>query len=1167
MTEVARVRFLVGRAGSGKTRAVVLAVRRELLADPVAGPRLLLLVPEQASLQTEAALLAPGGPGASERAEVLSFRRLARRVLAHAGVARGTVLTGPARAMLLRAIALENEGRLGYYRRVGRFSGFLEKLARTIEELIEEGVEPEALLGAAAPRSASAPAEPPSGRREKLADLALLYRAYLDALGPDRVDPSQLLDIARRRFAECPFLAGARVFVDGFAGFTNGERRALADLAALASEMTVAMLGDPGVPEETEAGGAGRLFRKTARTRLELRRAFAERGVGVEETIAVGAAGPSRFSRSPALAALERRLFAFPAPPGEAPAAADGVEIAVLPTRRLEAEYAASRIHDLVRESGGRVRFRDVAIVARDLEPYHDLLASALSARGVPFFVDRRRGIAHHPLVECVRCLARLVAEDFSIESVRLALKTDLLGLGRDESDALENALLAQAIEGAAAFAGEWLFAAGDPRLPALRDRFLASVRPLLEAAGTWPPLSSKPARTLTGSDWAAAIRTTLEALGVEEKLAAFAAEADAAGRADEADGHRRVAIDVDEFLESLSGALSTTPLDALALSSVIDAGLSSISLGLAPATADQVLVGAVERSRHPDLKAVFLIGLDDRSFPRVPSEDAILSDDDRDALRTEGLPLAPPRRERVAEEALLAYIAVTRPSERLVVTHAAADERGKALRPSPYVDAIRAALPALEPVTVGDPLRRRSAWNARSASDLAAGLAFELRSRPERGRDPVPESRELWNGLYESARRAETIRPRLRRALSSLVFDNRAEPIGERALAALRGGAAFAASVTRLESFARCPFQHFAKYTLSLREREEAALRPEEKGRLQHKILEEAIGAVARERKRLADVPAAEMGRLIDGTAERVASELPPVGARREAERRHAVERSRKDLRRVLEAQALVSRAGAFRPWRTELGFGRGESGDLAPLVVETPRGHRVELRGVIDRVDVAEPREGRRIAVVIDYKGARGKKLSLDEVSHGLSLQLTAYLAVLRDVAGAVPGGAFYVSTAPAYDKVDHPSDFDAEAALGKGPHRPRGIVAEDVVAELEGEFRESSWAPHYSLYKKADGTFGNIERSDGAPRAAFDALLAATLERIAALADGILAGEVAVAPYRLRKTSPCAYCPYRMACRFEFSQPSLRSLPALRRSEVLGIAPPEAARPGDA
>ena len=130
------VRFIIGRAGSGKTHHCLDAIRERLLQDAVDGPRLILLVPEQAALQMERAVQAPSGDAqpamalaGAHRAEILSFRRLAFRVLEQAGGPVRQALTEPACAMVLRHLVAQCGRQLRYYRS-GRAShisgGFVE---------------------------------------------------------------------------------------------------------------------------------------------------------------------------------------------------------------------------------------------------------------------------------------------------------------------------------------------------------------------------------------------------------------------------------------------------------------------------------------------------------------------------------------------------------------------------------------------------------------------------------------------------------------------------------------------------------------------------------------------------------------------------------------------------------------------------------------------------------------------------------------------------------------------------------------------------------------------------------------------------------------------------------------------------------------------------------
>ena len=101
------------------------------------------------------------------------------------------------------------------------------------------------------------------------------------------------------------------------------------------------------------------------------------------------------------------------------------------------------------------------------------------------------------------------------------------------------------------------------------------------------------------------------------------------------------------------------------------------------------------------------------------------------------------------------------------------------------------------------------------------------------------------------------------------------------------------------------------------------------------------------------------------------------------------------------------------------------------------------------------------------------------------------------------------------------------------------------------LEADYQEGRSAC-YNVQTK-DGRIQHADRSDAADSEQFAALLERTRYKLGSLADGILDGDVTVAPYRLRKFSPCNWCSFRSVCRFEFGQDQVRSFPDLKRQEV--------------
>ncbi len=1158
------IRFVIGRAGTGKTHHCLEAVRARLREDPIEGPRLISLVPEQASLQIERAILQPADIPGAHRAEVLSFERLAYRVLDSVGAPPRRALSEEARAMVLRHLIRDRSKQLLYYRRAERMGGCIDRLSATIGELIQEAVDPPDLEAIAEQTEDENPAQ-----RAKLHDLHLIYAAYLDYLGDQRLDPSQHLQAAREHLSRCAWLTGAQMWVDGFASLSGQELLTLIGVARLCQHVDITMLLDPSLrmPTATSGSPAGlaRLFRKTHDTYQRLCRALRDAGLVVEEPLILSPGCPPRFRHNSSLEQMERSLFSvtedFASAAENAPTALELVE---LPSRRIEVDYAVSRICRWVQDSTPPYRYRNIAVIVRDLKPYHDLLSEALTARGIPFFIDHRRSTAHHPLVELLRGVVNMATQGLSLESVRLVLKTGLVPIDVDDLDELENYLLAHGPFGLDVWRGDdWTagsrgaFGEADDepsewetkkltRINATRRAFLALVDPWLGFAVA--------GQAYPGPKWTEAISDWLERLEVGNTLESLAGGAQEDGDVDQAAEHRQVWRDAMSFLEDLAYAFTDLRLTADELAEVLEQGLSNLTLGLAPPMIDQVLVGSIERSRHPDIQAAIILGFNDGVFPARPGEDAILNDDDRTLLTRCGVGVAPPVRERVLDEALLIYVAMTRASDALVVTYATADNDGKALAPSPYVGAIQAACPTLELNRIGDPARLRETWDILSSGDLAKRVLMEFRTRGVIGLDDKMV-RGRWNALYDGVRLSLARDSALRWAMTSLGgrLDARMSPASVKRLIPQ----SLHTSVSRLETYATCPFKYFANYGLKLGERAEAALAPVDVGRVHHAILEDVVRTLSQRKEGFAQLSEAELLGNLHESCGRIATRLGPEGVMSDARNAYLLRRSASYLARILRSQRRASQVGTTRPRAAELPFGFDPPPGLPAIELTTPAGNRVLLRGYIDRVDLAELGD-ELLGIVIDYKRTRDKRLKLDEVYHGLSLQLIAYLLVLAEHGVALTGrpirpvAGLYVSLAPKYEQVDHPENVNPREAQGAGTFRPRGLVRADAASALDNAL-ESGWSGAYSIYRKKDGELGHIDDSDAAGGRSFDALLAHTRTKLGELADGILRGDIAVSPYRLGTFSPCSWCPMGSVCRFEMGISDVRFLQTLKRSEV--------------
>src|SRR5699024_4573527 len=102
-----------------------------------------------------------------------------------------------------------------------------------------------------------------------------------------------------------------------------------------------------------------------------------------------------RLQRNPAFRHLEQHFDVRPAPEytGEVP-----IQVAEAVHPRAEVEGAAQEIIRLVRDE--HYRYKDIAIFIRQTETYHDLIATIFRDYGIPVFIDEKRTMLNHSLIE-----------------------------------------------------------------------------------------------------------------------------------------------------------------------------------------------------------------------------------------------------------------------------------------------------------------------------------------------------------------------------------------------------------------------------------------------------------------------------------------------------------------------------------------------------------------------------------------------------------------------------------------------------------------------------------------------------------------------------------------------------------------------------------------------
>ena len=440
------ITFHLGPAGSGKTHRCLAEIRDLLRAAPD-GPPLLLIAPRQSTYLLERQLLGMGVKGFT-RLEILSFDRLARRVLEEFGQPIRDLLSEEGRVMVLRALLSQHGEKFKAFRDAARTAGFAGQLSQVLRELQRGGTTAERL------RTLELPAGSPALLAEKLHDLALLLEAYRGWLEEHQLhDPDELLAraatelaIARKTSKPAPRFAG--LWLDGFAEMTPPEINLLAELLPNCKSATLAFCLAREPRNET-GSNPNSLWSVTHDTVQRLQARVEELGLPfATDWLPPNDGSLPRFRSAPALQMLAAAWNSG----GNFAAGQKVKEINLVECADPEAEalLAARLINDHVRHRNGR--YRDISVMVRRMTDYADVLQRAFRRHGIPFFADHREPMGHHPLAELTRSALSMAAHGWLHENWIAALKTGLVVDNAHLVDAVENAALAHGVRGQ-----EWL--------------------------------------------------------------------------------------------------------------------------------------------------------------------------------------------------------------------------------------------------------------------------------------------------------------------------------------------------------------------------------------------------------------------------------------------------------------------------------------------------------------------------------------------------------------------------------------------------------------------------------------------------------------------------------------------------------------------------------------
>ncbi len=1107
------LRFIFGDVGSGKTTRIYDIVK-SLLEAGESG--ITLLVPEQFTFTCQKNMLAVLGAEKTAGVDVLSFTQLGEKTVGKPAFYRNRRLSDTGAAAIMSLTLKDVSGSLKVYGKSAEKPSAVKEFLSLSAELKQNLVSPEA-LGEAAEKME------PCLLKAKLEDISLILKSYNERLGKSYFDPEDLLEAAVASASLSSYFSGRRVFIDSFRGFTAGEYAVIERILASAREVYVSLCA----PGESEENDVTEFFAKTQNTAARISRLAEEQGVERAKPVYTNIS-ELITTPDPELAHLAASLRA-PAPltyEGEV----KNIALCRASTRYMECEYVAASIKKLIREEG--YRYRDIAVIARNIDDYRVPLTSALKKYGIKVYEDYRKSPDVSPVMNVLSAAARACADNMSNESVIRLIKTGLTGLTTEEISLVENYCYTWRISGKK-WLNEWTANPDGFVSPEYVDEEetgakLEKLNALRELIIT--PVSALKQALSGGVDGKAAVEALWKFLGdvnLAENVKAMASSLAFDGEDGAVLELKRSWTLLTDLLDELYGLLGGEKVTAKSLADLIDLMLGVQTVGNIPQGLDDITIGSADRIRLSSPRAAFVIGANEGVFPPEIKKVSSLTVKDRAKLEKYGITLGDSGEWKIAEENLIAYCSLCCPKEKLFVTCACADADGSELPAGDFYKKIQASFPSLKEQDAGS---LGGLFYSESSQPAFEQLA---KSEPGEFRETLSEyfsAREDYSGKIAALQRAaggrnfKIFSPQIAREL-----------FGENMYI----------SPSRIEQYYRCAFSYFCKYGLKANPRKQAELDVIQMGNVNHKVLETMLRENSKE-----ELCAMDDGQIRSRIKEIMDEYLVEVlGSPEDPRFLYLYSRLGDTLLETVKKLIAEFSESSFEPADFELTI--GFDGEIPAYIPEGSAG--VYINGKVDRVDLCED-GGNKYFRIVDYKSSK-KDFELADAVYGLNLQMLVYLFAIWQNGGKKygknisPAGVLYYNTA---DKTVSfsPGDSEEDALRDRlKAGRMTGLVLSDsrVISLMESK-AEGLFIPA-SIDPKSGNIKGSVLNLEG-----FKSLKRRTDKLISEMASMLRSGEISALPYKSKsgEFKNCSYCDYKAVCGFENTVPA-RVMPEFKKDEV--------------
>ena len=909
------VRIIFGKPGSGKSEYCFQEIANQIKKET----KIYMITPEQFSFTAETKLMETVASHAVLNAEIITLSRMAYRVLNEIGGNTKTLLSKQGKAMLIYSILNQHKKELKF---LGKSDENVDLSMTAITEFKKHGVTVQDL-------QQEIEKIEDHYLQAKLQDMAFIYQKFQEQIQGKYIEETDLLTILANQIEKTNLVQNSIIYFDEFAGFTKQEYTVMEKFVKLAKQVNITICTDD---LNINTNPDKDIFYANKTTIAKIWNMVNENDFTLEEPVHLQK--QYRF-QTEELKHLSENINYPKSTTYEKNV--ENIELFLAQNPYSEIENVAKQITKLIKNQN--MRYKDIAIITKNIEEYASLVRAIFPKYKIPVFIDEKRDVNQNSIIQYVLSLLEIMSKNFSTEAVFNYLKLGFSEIEPDEIFELENYCNKWGIQ-QNKWKKDFVYELEKEEKKQKVERYNQLRKQIIEPILA---LKEKMNQNKTVENITKCFYYFLQEQKIEEKIANKVHELEEKSMLELAKEQVTSYKIILELLDEMILVFGEDKTTIDRYSKILKIGLKNSELGKIPGTQDQVTFGDIDRSRSHKVKTVFMIGLNDGSFPSVNKGEGFLDDADREKLKEDGIELAKGTLDRLYEDNFNIYKAFTTAENRIYLSYTSSDKEGKSLRPSMLVHKIKKLYPLLKEKS--DMIRKEYGMANEQVT------YEELLENIAKLRDKETIS-EIWYSIYQYYKQKIDWQAKLQDDLQGLSYTNLPQDIKKENIQKLYGNT-LNTSVSRLEKYRSCPFSYYLQYGLKLKEKENLKIHTFETGSFMHETIDEFFEQVREQRLALAELEEEQISEMVSHIIDQNLQLSKNFIFTATAKYKVLVKRLKRIVSKALKYIILTLIDSDFSVEGTEVEFGK--KGDYQPIVLTLEDGKRVEITGKIDRIDTA--------------------------------------------------------------------------------------------------------------------------------------------------------------------------------------------------------------------